>query len=115
MRCEEFFGQVQSMFSLKMVTFCKAQNCPSSQELLAYQNGKASPLEREQIKAHFAVCEFCASEVEFYAHYPPSEESVARVEIPLPLYELAEALLGNKHKDFLALNKLLCENEVLIK
>ena len=77
------------MFSLKMVTFCKATNCPSSQELLAFQN----------------------SEVEFYAHYPPSEEIVARVEIPLPLYELAEALLGNRHKDFLTLNKLLCDNE----
>lgn len=99
------------MFSLKMVTFCKETNCPSSQELLAFQNGDSSPTEREKFEAHCGACEFCASEVEFYAHYPQSEEVVATVEIPIPLLELAEALLGNKHKDFSVLNKLLCENE----
>jgi hypothetical protein len=67
--------------------------------------------ERGEIEAHLGACEFCASEVEFYVHYPQAEETVAKVEIPIPLYELAEALLSNKHKDFLALNKLLCENE----
>ena len=30
-----------------------------------------------------------------------------------PLYELAEALLSNRHKDFSMLNKLLGENEGL--
>ncbi len=97
-----------------MVTFCKETNCPSSQELLAYQNGgQISASERERIESHFAACEFCASEAEFYAHYPPSEETVSRVEIPLPLLELAEALLGNRNKDFLLLNKLLCETEAV--
>ncbi len=96
-----------------MVIFCKSTNCPSSPELLAFESSEVSLKERKKIEAHLAVCEFCVSEVEFYAHYPQSEETVARVEIPLPLYELAEALLGDKHKNFLALNKLLCENEVL--
>jgi len=99
------------MFSLKMVTFCKDTHCPSSQELLAFQAGEVSIPERERIEAHFTVCEFCASEVEFYAHYPQSEETVVKVEIPIPLLELAEALLSNKHKDFSTLNKLLSENE----
>lgn len=71
-------------------------------------------MEREKIETHIAACEFCASEVEFYAHYPQSEETVATVEIPIPLYELAEALLNDKHKNFLALNKLLCENEIKV-
>ena len=97
-----------------MVTFCKSTNCPSSQELLAFQCGEISSKEREKIETHIAVCEFCASEVEFYAHYPQSEEAVTTVEIPIPLYELAEALLNDKHKNFLALNKLLCENEVKV-
>ncbi len=96
-----------------MVTFCKSTNCPSSQELLAFQNGVVSPGERGEIETHLAACEFCASEVEFYAHYPQSEETVAKVEIPIPLYELAEALLGNKHKDFFTLNKLLGESKAL--
>ncbi|MCY7376322.1 MAG: hypothetical protein LH472_10175 [Pyrinomonadaceae bacterium] len=99
------------MFSLKMVTFCKDVNCPSSPELLAFQCGETSAKEGGKIERHLAVCEFCASEVEFYQHYPQAEESIAKVEIPIPLLELAEALLGNKHKDFSTLNKLLCENE----
>ena len=94
-----------------MITFCKNTSCPSSQELLALADGEVSVNERGKIEPHLGACEFCASEVEFYAHYPQAEETVTRVEIPLPLYELAEALLGNKHENFLALNKLLCENE----
>lgn len=86
----------------------------SSQELLAFQCGEISYKERGRIEAHITACEFCASEVEFYAHYPQSEESVTTVEIPIPLYELAEALLNDKHKNFLALNKLLCEKEVKV-
>ncbi len=94
-----------------MVTFCKTPTCPSSQKLLAFENNREMAKEREEIETHLAVCEFCTSEVEFYAHYPQAEETVAKVEIPIPLYELAEALLSNKHKDFAALNKLLCESE----
>lgn len=99
------------MFSLKMVTFCKNVNCPSSQELLDFQSGEILSKAQKKIERHLAVCEFCASEVEFYSHYPQAEDTIAKVEIPLPLLELAEALLGNKHKDFSTLNRLLCENE----
>ena len=98
-----------------MVTFCKSVICPSSGDLLAFQTGEVSLRGRERIEAHLAFCEFCASEVEFYAHYPQSDEMVATVEIPIPLYELAHALLNNKHKDFSVLNQLLSENENLVK
>ena len=99
------------MISLKMVTFCKDKNCPSSPQLLAFQNADCSPKEVGKVARHLALCEFCASEVEFYAHYPPSEENIAKVEIPNALYELAAALLGNKHKEFSTLNQLLGESE----
>lgn len=99
------------MFSLKMITFCKSTTCPTSQDLLRFENDGVSIKERERIETHLAACEFCAAEVEFYAHYPQSEETVPKVEIPIPLYELAQALLGNKHENFLTLNKLLCESE----
>lgn len=102
-----------SMFSLKMVTFCKDTNCPSSQRLLAFQSGEVSLEESVILERHLADCEFCDSEVEFYQHYPQSEETVAKAEIPLPLLELAEALLGNKHKDFSTLNRLLCKKEIV--
>ena len=106
-----FLVKFFDMFSLKMITFCKNTDCPSSQQLLTFEIGEASRSEREKIEIHLAACEFCAAEVEFYTHYPPTDETVARVEIPIPLLELAEALLGNKHKDFFTLNKMLCENE----
>ena len=107
----EVYVQSDIMFSLKMVTFCKSANCPASQKLLAFQNGEAAEKETQVIRRHLAGCEFCAAEADFYAHYPQSEETISEVEIPLPLYELAQALLSNKHKDFSLLNKLLSENE----
>ena len=88
--------------------------CPSSENLLAFQNGESSKSETERIEAHLAGCEFCASEVEFYIHYPPSEELVATVEIPIPLYELAHALLNIKNKDCAILNELFCEKETIV-
>ena len=95
-----------------MISFCKSVNCPSSPDLLGFQNNEISFEKGESISKHLAVCEFCAAEVEFYAHYPQSEEEkIAKVEIPVPLFELASALLGNKHKDFSLLNQLLNQNE----
>lgn len=108
---ESFVSFSDVMCSIKMVTFCKSGNCPSSQSLLAFQNSRISDKRRKEIKAHFAACEFCAAEAEFYAHYPQSEEKVARVEIPIPLFDLAKALLDDKHKDFSVLNQLLGETE----
>lgn len=104
----------EDMFSLKMVTFCKSANCPSSQKLLSFQNGDVPEKEAGRIRKHLTNCEFCLSEIEFYSHYPQADEKIAEVEIPMPLYELAEALLSNKHKDFSLLNKLLNENDGLI-
>lgn len=62
--------------------------------------------EKERITVHLRFCEFCAAEVDLYAHYPPSEDKVENAEIPAPLYELAEALLSNKHKDNSLLKRL---------
>ena len=95
-----------------MVTFCKSLNCPSSQVLLAFEKGEISNAEKARVKAHLDECEFCASEVEFYAHYPQAEEPVATVEIPIPLYELAQSLLNIKHKDYSALNQLFTEKAI---
>ena len=101
------------MFSIKMITFCKNADCPSSQQLLAFQNEEMAAGESGAIEEHLVFCEFCEAEVEFYSNYPQSEEIVATVEIPVPLFELAEALLGNKHKDFSTLDEMLNLNERL--
>ena len=108
-----FLSNKNSKYSLQMITFYKSVNCPASQDLLAFQKGETSTKENAEILQHLEVCEFCSSEVEFYSHFPQSEESVAIVDIPLPLFQLAEALLGNGHKKFSMLNQMLNENEGL--
>ena len=81
-----------------MANFGKHEDCPTSEELLAFQNGDIPVNESGGIRRHLADCEFCASEVEFYSHYPPSEvpEEAPSSEIPAPLFELATSLLNNK-------------------
>ena len=96
-----------------MVNFCKNEDCPSSQELLDFQSGD---LERERsvdIRIHMASCEFCSAEAEFYSLYPQAqEETFAQpAKIPASLFELAEAILKNRHTDPRSLNRLLHENE----
>ena len=94
------------MFLPKMTKFRKSPNCPLSNDLLAFQTGKISAREKSRITVHLRFCEFCASEVDFYAHHQPSEESIENAEIPKPLYELAEALLSNRHRDNSLLKRL---------
>ena len=83
-----------------MATFQKREECPTSQELLAYQLGDIEGPESRAIGKHLAACEFCSAEVDFYERYPQraeeAEESSGEVSIPEPLYELAEALLNKK-------------------
>lgn len=99
------------MLSIKMITFCKNANCPASQDLLAFQKGETTEKENNAIGGHLKSCEFCAAEIEFYAQFPQDSETIASVEIPLPLFQLAEALLNNRHKEVSLLNKLLIEAE----
>lgn len=97
-----------------MTGFCKNEDCPASNELLDYQNGDLTRQRSSEIGRHMAACEFCAAEVEFYSHYPQAEGSVEPTEIPAPLFELAEALLKNRHSDSNSLNSLLKESEEMI-
>ena len=107
------FGLVYFMSCLKTAAFRKSANCPLSKDLLAYQTGEIQARERERISIHLRFCEFCEAEIEFYAHYPQSDEAIEKTDIPQPLLELAEALLNNQHKDKSVLNKLLNEADEL--
>jgi len=90
-----------------MTKFRKSPNCPLSNDLLAFQTGRIPLREKERITVHLRFCEFCAAEVDLYAHYPQADDAeVESAEIPKPLYELAEALLSNKHKDHSLLKRL---------
>ena len=105
------------MFSTKMSGFCKNEDCPSSQELLEFQNGDITRARGAEVRSHLKACEFCSAEVEFYSHYPQEEgaaETTERAEIPAPLFELAEALLKNRHADSSSLDSLLREKGGLV-
>ena len=106
MSAREKFLKNSFMSLTKMTKFHKSPNCPLSNDLLAFQTGRIALREKERITVHLRFCEFCASEVEFYAHYPQADELVERSEIPQPLFELAEALLSNKHRDNSLLKRL---------
>jgi hypothetical protein len=85
-----------------MAKFCKNEDCPTSEDLLAFQTGDMPVREGSAIRKHLATCEFCEAEVEFYESYPPTTENEepTRIEaMPTPLFELAEALLMKKRDD----------------
>ena len=105
-----------SMISSKMTGFFKNEDCPSSNELLEYQNGDVLASLGRDIGQHLATCDFCEAEVEFYSIYPQGrDENTSEIgEIPAPLFELAEALLKNRHGDTGSLNSLLKEKTDLV-
>lgn len=85
-----------------MANFCKNEDCPTSEDLLAFQTGDMPVAEGITIRRHLAACEFCTAEVEFYETYPESgsaDEQPEADSMPTPLFELAEALLIKKRDD----------------
>lgn len=85
-----------------MATFRKQEDCPPSQQLLAYQLGDLESTVSRPIGRHLSVCEFCTSEVAFYERYPvtrEAEEGPAETRMPKPLFDLAEALLNRTRGD----------------
>ncbi len=85
-----------------MGSFCKNEDCPTSELLLEFQSGDMAVGEGVEIRKHLAVCEFCSAEVAFYAHYPQADdmpEPIETAEMPQPLFELAEAILTKRSDD----------------
>ncbi len=99
-----------------MTGFFKNEDCPSSNELLEYQNGDLARSRASEIGRHLGICDFCEAEVEFYSTYPQGRDEAATeiAEIPAPLFQLAEALLKNRSGDTGSLNSLLKEKTDLI-
>lgn len=99
----------------KMSSFRKYRDCPSSWSILDLRNGELAPKEADAIGRHLAECAFCAAELELYIHYPPMEETVEPAEIPIPLYELAQALLTRRTTTTTSLEYLLNISEVPVE
>jgi hypothetical protein len=100
----------------KVKDFCKNEDCPSSNELLEFQVGELSKRRSNEVRRHLLSCDFCAAEVEFYTHYPQEDghtEVNGNIDIPAPLFELAEALLRNRSGYDKSLNSLFNENNLV--
>jgi hypothetical protein len=105
------------MFSSMTTGFRKNEDCPSSQELLAYETGELAHVHEFAIGEHLSACEFCEAEVEFYSRFPQedfSNETAISTDIPAPLFQLAEALLKKHHTDATSLNALLKDKKVAV-
>ena len=90
---------LRSKSIIQMAMFRKQEDCPPSQQLLAYQLGDLESDAARPIGRHLSACEFCSSEVGFYERYPVSreaEESPSETSMPKPLFDLAEALLNRE-------------------
>ena len=90
-----------------MQSFYKTEDCPASEKLAALRGPMTND---EELRLHLADCEFCAAELEFYRRFPPREEKVESVDIPEPLFELADALL-HKRKNLNELYKHTSEGD----
>ncbi len=98
-----------------MLSFHKNRDCPTSQELLAYQNGRAPKKTLRKLYEHICSCDFCGAEAEFYSHFPNSaDDGITIADIPEHLFELAEAILNNKQNGNSLLNRLIKENESFV-
>lgn len=86
---------ILSMCKVKVSDFRKSSVCPSSLDLLRFQESGVPEKSAGAIGRHLAECEFCVAEVEFYRHYPQPDDSVTIDKLPEPLRQLAEAILRN--------------------
>jgi hypothetical protein len=76
-----------------MGSFCKKEDCPTSEELLSLQHEGDRKFDAAELRYHLSVCDFCAAELDFYRWCEPVEENVDAGQMPRPLFELAEAIL----------------------
>lgn len=65
-----------------MKSFSKKSGCPTSHQILSYVEGSLRPMSRQKIARHFALCDFCGAEAQFFARYKPSEAD--GVPVPRP-------------------------------
>lgn len=82
-----------------MKGFFKKVNCPSSQELADLENGSLAGKRLREVQDHLDTCDFCDAEAELYARYPVWPDDVANdafIEIPQPLYDLAESFFRRR-------------------
>ena len=86
--------------------FNKKVGCPSSQDLLDYDQARLASAHSLRIEAHLADCDFCNAELQLLNRYQNTQDEYSFVEMPLQLRGLAERLLHSAATPFHALRRL---------
>jgi anti-sigma factor RsiW len=83
--------------------FNKKVGCPSSQDLLDYDQGCLASTRSLRIEAHLADCDFCNAELQLLNRYQNTQDEYSFAEMPSQLRGLAERLLHSTATPFHAL------------
>jgi len=75
-----------------MKSFAKHSNCPASHKILSYVEGSLSPIARQKVARHCALCDFCGAEAQLFAKYQPSEEDHVPARTPVLITVLGVTL-----------------------
>ena len=86
--------------------FHKKVGCPSSQDLLEYDQPRLASARSRRIKAHLAYCDFCNAELQLLTQHRNTKDEYAFAEMPAQLRRLAERLLNSSVVPFHALQRL---------
>ncbi len=94
------------MASAFTTLFHKKVVCPSSQDLLDYDQACLASPHSLRIEAHLSDCDFCNAELQLLNRYQNTQDEYSFAEMPLQLRGLAERLLHSTANPFHALRCL---------
>jgi hypothetical protein len=83
--------------------FNKKVGCPSSQDLLDYDQACLASAHSLCIEAHLAYCDFCNAELQLLNRYQNTHDEYSFAEMPSQLRGLAERLLHSAATPFQSL------------
>ena len=86
--------------------FNKKVGCPSSQDLLDYDQSCLASAPLLRIEAHLADCDFCNAELQLLTRYQNTQDEYSFAEMPSQLRGLAERLLHGTAAPFHTLRGL---------
>lgn len=86
--------------------FNKKLGCPSSQDLLDYDQACLASAHSLRIETHLADCDFCSAELQLLNRYQNTQDEYSFAEMPLQLRGLAERLLHGTATPFHTLRGL---------
>jgi hypothetical protein len=105
-KARKLVRSVTNMATAFATLFNKKVGCPSSQDLLAYDQACLASAHSLRIEAHLADCDFCNAELQLLNRYQNTPDEYSFAEMPSQLRGLAERLLHSTAAPFHALRRL---------